>query len=104
MATRAAYIHVGALMGTIMTANVWMRILPAQRRMLAAMKEGKEPEQALADRAKQRSRHNTFMIVPVVFTMISNHYPVATYGSDHGWIVLSVLILVGWVVAKFIRE
>jgi uncharacterized membrane protein len=104
LATRAAYIHVGALMGTIMTANVWMRILPGQRRLLAAMKEGKEPDQKLADRAKQRSRHNTFMIVPVVFTMISNHYPVSTYGADHGWIVLCVLILVGWIVAKFIRE
>jgi uncharacterized membrane protein len=104
LATRAAYIHVGAVMGTIMTANVWMRILPAQRRLLAAMKEGKEPDQALAERAKQRSRHNTFMIVPVVFTMISNHYPVSTYGSDHGWIVLCALILVGWVVAHFIRE
>ena len=104
LATRAAYIHVGAMMGTIMTANVWMRILPGQKKLLAAMKEGREPDQRLADRAKQRSKHNTFMIVPVVFTMISNHYPVATYGSDHGCIVLSVLILVGWVVAKFIRE
>ncbi len=104
LATRAAYIHVGAMMGTIMTANVWMRILPAQRRLLAAMKEGREPDQALADRSKQRSKHNTFMIVPVVLTMISNHYPVSTYGSDHGWIVLAVLVLVGWGVAKLIRE
>ena len=101
---RGAYIHVGAMMGTIMTANVWMRILPGQRKLLAAMKEGREPDQRLADRAKQRSKHNTYMIVPVVFTMISNHYPVATYGSDHRWIVLSVIVLVGWVVAKFIRE
>ena len=104
LAPRAAFIHVGALMGTIMTANVWMRILPGQRKLLAAMKEGREPDQRLADRAKQRSRHNTFMIVPVVFTMISNHYPVATYGSDYNWIILSGLIIVGWVVAKFIRE
>ncbi|MEO6954611.1 MAG: urate hydroxylase PuuD [Polyangia bacterium] len=101
---RAAYIHVGAMMGTIMTANVWMRILPGQRKLLAAMREGREPDQRLADRAKQRSKHNSFMIVPVVFTMISNHYPVATYASDHRWIVLSVIILVGWTVAKFIRE
>jgi uncharacterized membrane protein len=104
LAGRAAYIHVGALMGTIMTANVWMRILPGQRKLLAAMKEGREPDQRLADRAKQRSKHNTFMIVPVVFTMISNHYPVSTYGSDHRFEVLAVLVLVGWVVAKFIRE
>jgi uncharacterized membrane protein len=104
MATRAAYIHTGALMGTIMTANVWMRILPGQRKLLAAMKDGREPDQKLADRAKQRSKHNTYMIVPVVFTMISNHYPVSTYGSDHGWIVLAALIPIGWVVARFIRE
>jgi uncharacterized membrane protein len=91
-------------MGTIMTANVWMRILPGQRKLLAAMKEGREPDQRLAERAKQRSKHNTFMIVPVVFTMISNHYPVSTYGSDHRAAVLAVLVLVGWVVAKFIRE
>ncbi len=104
LATRAAYIHVGAVMGTIMTCNVWMRILPGQRKLLTAMREGREPDQRLADRAKQRSKHNTYMIVPVVFTMISNHYPVTTYGSDHGWIVLSGLILVGWVVARFIRE
>ncbi len=104
LAPRAAYIHVGALMGTIMTANVWMRILPGQRKLLAAMKEGREPDQRLVDRAKQRSRHNTFMIVPVVFTMISNHYPVATYGSDYNWIILAVLVPLGWLVAKFIRE
>ena len=81
-----------------------MRILPGQRKLLAAMKEGREPDQRLADRAKQRSKHNTFMVVPVVFTMISNHYPVSTYGSDHRFEVLAVLVLVGWVVAKFIRE
>jgi uncharacterized membrane protein len=101
---RAAYIHVGALMGTIMAANVWMRILPAQRKMIAAVKAGKEPDQNLALRAKLRSKHNTFMVVPVVFIMISNHFPVATYGSINNWIVLAVLILVGWAAAKIIRR
>lgn len=104
LAGRAAYIHVGALMGTIMTANVWMRILPGQRKLLAAMREGREPDQRLSERAKQRSKHNTFMIVPVVFTMISNHYPVSTYGNDHRFPILCVIVLVGWTVAKFIRE
>jgi len=101
---RAAYMHVGAMMGTIMAANVWMRILPAQRKMIAAVKEGKEPDQNLALRAKLRSKHNTFMIVPVVFIMISNHFPVATYGDRNNWIVLAALILVGWVAAKIIRR
>src|SRR5919198_2811364 len=61
---RAAYIHVGATFGTIMAANVWMRILPAQRRMIAAVKEGRAPDPAEGARAKLRSKHNTFMVVP----------------------------------------
>jgi len=101
---RAAYMHVGALMGTIMAANVWMRILPAQRRMIAAAKEGKQPDAALAARAKLRSKQNTFMAVPVVFLMISSHFPTATYGSRYNWIVLSALVLVGWAAAKIIRK
>ncbi len=101
---RAVYIHIGALLGTIMVANVWMRILPAQRKMIAALKEGKTPDERLAAQAKFRSKQNTFMAVPVVFTMISNHYPVATYGSDYNWIILSLLILAGWGAANFIRR
>ena len=101
---RAAYIHVGATFGTIMAANVWMRILPAQRRMIAAVKEGRAPDPAEGARAKLRSKHNTFMVVPAVFTMISNHYPVSTYGHDYNWVILSALVLVGWVAAKIIRR
>jgi uncharacterized membrane protein len=101
---RAAYIHVGALFGTIMAANVWMRILPAQRKMIAAIKEGRPPDQALAAQAKLRSKQNTFMAVPVVFMMISNHFPSATYGDRNNWIILALLILLGWVAAKFIRR
>lgn len=101
---RAAYIHVGAMFGTIMVANVWMRILPAQRKMIAATKEGKEPDQSLAARAKLRSKHNTFMAVPVVFMMISNHYPVTTYGNDNNWVVLAIVVLLGWGAAKIIRR
>ena len=102
---RAAYIHVGALFGTIMVANVWMRILPSQRRMIAALKEGKSPDARLAASAKFRSKQNTFMAVPVVFTMISNHYPVATYGNeDYNWLILSALVLAGWAAAYFIRR
>jgi uncharacterized membrane protein len=102
MSPRSAYLHVGALVGTIMAANVWMRILPAQRKMVAAVREGRAPDQTLADRAKFRSKHNTYLVIPVVFIMISNHYPVATRGYD--WTVLAVLTLVGWVVAHIIRR
>ena len=101
---RAAYMHVGALMGTIMAANVWMRILPAQRQLIAAVKAGTAPDLTLAARAKQRSKHNTFMVVPVVLIMVSNHYPVATYGNRYGWIILAALLLVGAGVAKLLRR
>jgi uncharacterized membrane protein len=104
LSARAAYMHVGAVLGTIMTANVWERILPAQRQMIAAAKEGKEPDQRLADRAKLRSKHNTFIILPVVFIMLSSHFPVSTYGHRFNWLILGALTLAGWIVARFIRE
>lgn len=101
---RAAYIHVGAMFGTIMAANVWMRILPAQKKMIAAINEGRKPDDALGAQAKLRSKQNTFMAVPVVFLMISSHFPGATYGDRYNWAVLAVLILAGWIAAKFIRR
>ena len=100
---RAAYIQLGAMFGTIMAANVWMRILPAQRRMVAALKAGQPPNLEEGARAKTRSKHNTFIVIPVVFTMISNHYS-GTYGSKYNWIILSAMVLVGWVAAKWIRR
>jgi len=104
LSARAAYIHVGAMFGTIMAANVWIHILPAQRRMIAALNEDRKPDERLAAQAKLRSKQNTFMAVPVVFIMISNHFPGVTYGDRYNWIILSILILVGWVAAKFIRR
>ena len=101
---RAAYIHLGAVFGTIMTANVWFRILPSQRKMVAAAATGATFDPALGAQAKLRSKHNTFMAVPVVFIMISNHFPVATYGSKYSWEVLVALVLLGWAAAKVIRE
>jgi uncharacterized membrane protein len=104
MSSRAAYMHVGALMGTIMAANVWERIIPAQKKMVKAVAEGREPDQVLADRAKFRSKHNTYLVIPVVLIMISNHFPVTTYGHQYNWIVLGVLTIVGWVAAHIIRK
>jgi len=101
---RAAYIHLGAIFGTIMTANVWFRILPAQRQMIAAAAAGEKFDTLLGAQAKLRSKHNTFLAVPVVFLMLSNHFPVATYGNRYGWQVLVALVLAGWVAAKLIRE
>jgi len=101
---RAAYIHLGAIFGTIMAANVWMHILPSQKRMIAALNEGRKPDESLAARAKLRSKQNTFMAVPVVFMMISNHFPGVTYGDRYNWLILAGLVLAGWIAAKFIRR
>ena len=101
---RAAFIHLGAMFGTIMTVNVWARILPAQRKMIAAAAAGTKFDSALGAEAKLRSKHNTFMAVPVVFLMLSNHYPVATYGNRYSWCVLMGLVVIGWIAAKVIRE
>ena len=101
---RAAYIHIGAMFGTIMTANVWLRILPSQRKMVATAAAGEMFDASLGADAKLRSKHNTFMAVPVVFLMISNHFPVATYGNTYGWEILVALVLAGWGAAKIIRE
>jgi uncharacterized membrane protein len=104
MSGRAAYLQIGGMLGTIMAANVWMRILPVQRRMVAALKAGQTPNQRAAEQAKACSRHNTFIVVPVVFIMISNHFPTITYGYKYNWVVLSLLILGGWGAAKVLRR
>ena len=98
-ASRAACLQLGAMLGTIMTANVWMRILPAQRRMVAALKAGKEPDQAEALRAKTRSKHNTFIVIPVVFLMLSPHFP-----GTYRWTTISILVLLGSIAAGFVRR
>jgi uncharacterized membrane protein len=91
---RAAFIHTGAMLGTIMVANVWMRIVPAQRDLIAAAEAGRTPDETLSRRAKQRSTHNSYVTFPVIFTMLSNHYP-ATYGHSLNWLILWLLIVVG---------
>ena len=101
---RAVYLHVGAMFGTIMVANVWMTIIPNQKKMMKLAESGGAPNQELARRSGRCSKHNTFMSVPLLFTMISNHFPATTFGTDHGLIVLAVLIPAGWAAAWFIRE
>lgn len=101
---RAAYIHIGAMFGTIMVTNVWMRILPPQRRMIAAAARGEPVDDSLAAGAKRRSKHNTFLVVPTVAIMISNHFPTATYGNHYAIPVLGGLILLGWGAAAILRR
>ena len=91
---RAAYMHVGAVFGTIMVANVWMRILPAQQKMIDATQEGKQPDFTLSGKAKLRSVHNSYLTLPVLFLMLSNHYPM-TYGSEKNVLILLLLFVLG---------
>lgn len=90
----AAFIHVGAILGTNMVGNVWMRIIPAQEEAVAATAAGRERNSALARRARQRAVHNTYLTLPVIFTMISVHAP-RTFSHPLNWLVLSLLIVVG---------
>ncbi|HKA58841.1 MAG TPA: urate hydroxylase PuuD [Gemmatimonadales bacterium] len=91
---RAAFMHVGSLLGTIMVANVWLRILPAQREMLAATRAGRPADFTLGERAKLRSVHNSYMTFPLLFIMLSNHYP-STYAGRLNWVVLLFLFVAG---------
>ena len=91
---RAAFMHVGALLGTVMVANVWMRILPAQQAMIDATKAGRPADFTMGERAKQRSVHNSYMTFPLLFIMLSNHYP-ATFSGPANWLVLLLLFVAG---------
>ena len=91
---RAAFMHIGALLGTIMVANVWERILPAQQQMLDATRAGQPADFTLGERAKQRSVHNSYITFPLLFIMLSNHFP-ATYASPLNWLVLLLLFIAG---------
>jgi uncharacterized membrane protein len=84
---RGAYIHYGAILGTIMVANVVMVIIPGQRKWVRALAEGRAPDPTTGAKAKQRSVHNTYFTLPVLFVMISNHYAM-TFGSAWNWLVL----------------
>jgi len=91
---RAAFMHIGALLGTIMVANVWERILPAQQQMLDATRAGRPADFTLGERAKQRSVHNSYITFPLLFIMLSNHFP-ATYAGARNWLVLLLLFVAG---------
>jgi uncharacterized membrane protein len=97
---RAAYIHVGAMIGTMMVANVFFHIIPGQKQMVADIRAGQEPDPRPGIVGKQRSVHNTYFTLPVLFTMISSHYPM-TYSHPQGWLILGVIMLAGVLVRQF---
>ena len=97
---RAAYVHVGAVIGTMMVANVFFHIIPGQKRMVVDIRAGREPDPTPGIVGKQRSVHNTYFTLPVLFVMISNHYPM-TYSHPYGWAVLGVIMLAGVLIRQF---
>jgi len=94
LSPRAAYLHVGAAIGTIMAANVLMVIIPSQKEMVAAMAQGRPPDAELGKQAALRSLHNNYLTLPVLFIMVSSHYP-ATYGHPLNWAILAGLAVIG---------
>ena len=94
---RAEYIQIGAMLGTMMAGNVFLVIIPAHWELIRAKEAGREPDAAAGLWAKQRSVHNNYLTLPVVFTMISNHFPI-TYGHSYSWLTLVALLVIGaWV-------
>ncbi len=91
---RAALLHLGAFTATIMTANVFFQIMPNQRIVVADLKEGRTPDAKYGKIAKVRSTHNNYLTLPVVFLMLSNHYPLA-FATEYAWISASLIFLTG---------
>jgi len=91
---RAAYLHIGAMLGTIMVGNVFFTIIPSQRELVNAKNEGRLPNKKFAEAAKNRSLHNNYITLPVLFIMISNHYPM-TFSHEYNWAILGAISLGG---------
>jgi uncharacterized membrane protein len=97
---RAAYIHVGAMIGTMMVGNVLMLIIPGQRKLVEAMERGEAPDPIHGKKAKQRSVHNNYFTLPVLLIMISNHYAM-TYSHAYSWALLGAIIAAGVLIRHF---
>ncbi len=100
---RGAFIQIGALVGTIMVANVLMVIIPNQRKVVASLLAHEEPNPRLGKQAKQRSLHNNYLTLPVLFLMISNHYPL-TFATAWNWVIVAVVIVMGVSIRHFFNS
>ena len=96
----AAFLLVGATLATLMSGNFFFVIIPGQKRLVAALKQGQLPDPLAGLRGKQRSVHNTYFTLPVLFAMLSNHYPIA-YAHEHSWLILAVFMAVGAAIRQF---
>ncbi|WP_299626428.1 urate hydroxylase PuuD [Pelagibius sp.] len=97
---RGVYMQMGALIGTMMVANVFLVIIPNQRKVVADLIAGREPDPKYGEQAKQRSLHNNYLTLPVIFVMISNHYPLA-FASKWNWLILAIVLVMGAVIRHF---
>lgn len=97
---RAALLHLGAFTATIMSANVFMIIIPNQKKVVAALLAGQKPDPALGKQAKQRSLHNNYLTLPVLFLMLSNHYPLA-FGTQFNWVIASLIFIIGVLIRHY---
>src|SRR5438477_3751606 len=102
-AARAAYLQVGAMLGTIMAANVFFVIIPAHWELIRAKEAGRDPDPAANVRGKQRSVHNNYFTLPVLFTMLAGHFPF-TYGHAHSWAILVCLMALGALVRVYFNN
>jgi uncharacterized membrane protein len=100
---RGALIHTGALMATIMSGNVAMNIIPNQRKVIAALLAGQAPDPDHGKQAKTRSRHNNYLTLPVLFMMLSGHYPL-TFMSPYAWVMVGFVLVAGALVRHFYNE
>ena len=100
---RGASMQMGALIGTMMVSNVFLVIIPSQRKVVAALIAGEEPDPALGAVAKQRSLHNNYLTLPVIFVMIANHYPLA-FAGPWSWLILTIVLVIGPVIRHFFNQ
>ncbi len=100
---RGAFTQIGALIGTIMVANVFVVIMPNQKKMVAALIAGKEPDPYWGAVGKQRSVHNNYLTLPVIFLMLSNHYPLF-FATQSNWVIVAVVLIVGPVIRHFYNQ
>lgn len=97
---RAAFLHLGAFTATIMSANVFLIIIPNQKIVVADLKAGRAPDPKYGKIAKQRSTHNNYLTLPVIFLMLSNHYPLA-YATEFNWVIASLVFIIGVLIRHY---
>jgi uncharacterized membrane protein len=100
---RGAFIQIGSLIGTIMVANVFVVIIPNQRKVIAALLAGERPDAVLGEQGKQRSVHNNYLTLPVVFLMIANHYPLL-FATRFNWLIVAIVLAIGPLIRHFFNS